>query len=152
MDYSQITDYLSIMASPVDADAATLLDNNVKLVLAMNHKVPPGALRTAPLALLHLPTSDSPFLPIPMAKLQTGVEAALPVIDAGGGVMVYCNRGRHRSVTMAAAILIAKGYTADEAMALIKHRRPAADPGIWYIKSRIRKFERDWRAKHPNGG
>lgn len=152
MDYSQITDYLSIMASPLDAHAEALRDKNVRLVLAMNHKTPPAAFRTAPLSLLHLPTSDSPFLPIPMSKLHQGVAAALPVIDSGGSVMVYCNRGRHRSVAMAAAILIAKGYTADEAMDLIKQQRPAADPRIWYIKSRIRKFEREWRAKHPTGG
>lgn len=152
MDYSQITDYLSIMASPTDAAAPALHDKNVKLVLAMNHKSPPASFQTQPLALLHLPTSDSPFLPIPMSKLHEGVKAALPVINSGGSVMVYCNRGRHRSVAMAAAILIAKGYSADEAMKLIKQQRPEADPGIWYIKSRIRKFEREWRAKQPDGG
>lgn len=152
MDYSQITDQLAIMASPVDAHAQFLRDNNIQLVLAMNHKTPPGAFNQAPISLKHLPTSDLPFLPIPMSKLHEGVEAALPVIERGGGVMVYCNRGRHRSVAMAAAILIAQGYSADEAMDLIKQRRPAADPRIWYIKSRIRKFEREWRAEHPNGG
>lgn len=147
MDYSQITDYLAIVASPVDEDAAELIARNVRLVLAMNHKRPPASLQKAPLALLHLPTSDSPFLPMPMEKLHQGVRAALPVIEDGGAVAVYCNRGRHRSVAMACCILIAKGYTADEAMALVKRQRPAADPGIFYIRWRIKKFEREWLEK-----
>lgn len=144
MDYSQITEMLAIVASPIESDAPELVDRGIRLVLAMNHKRPPASLGRPPLRLLHLPTSDSPFLPMPMDKLHAGVRAALPVIEAGDGVAVYCNKGRHRSVAMACCILIAQGYPAAEAMALVKQQRAAADPHIWYIRGRIRKFERQW--------
>lgn len=125
-----------------------LAELGVRLVLAMNHKLPPASLSHPPLQVLRLPTSDSPFLPMPMDKLHRGVEAALPVIERGQAVAVYCNRGRHRSVAMACCILIARGYGSDEAMALVKQKRAAADPGIFYIRHRIKKFEREWLATH----
>lgn len=145
MDYSQITPYLYIVASPVEEDGPLLAELGVRLVLAMNHKQPPASFSVPPLSVISLPTSDSPFLPMPMSKLFRGVEAALPVIEAGHAVAVYCNRGRHRSVAMACCILIAKGYSADEAMMLVKERRAAADPTIFYIKHRIKKFEKQWK-------
>ena len=45
---------------------------------------------------------------------------------------------------MACAILIARGYTAREAMERVKARRREADPNIWYIRRRIVRFENDW--------
>ena len=38
--------------------------------------------------------------------------------------------------------------SAVEAMALIVAKRPVADPHIFYIESRILKFEREWLAQH----
>ena len=72
---------------------------------------------------------------MPMEKLKKGVEAALPVIEEGHSVLVYCREGRHRSVAMACCILIAK---------LVKEKREKADPDAWHIQRRIRKFERQW--------
>ncbi len=34
---------------------------------------------------------------------------------------------------------------AEEAMRLVKDRRAAADPDVWYIQRRILKFEQEWR-------
>jgi hypothetical protein len=45
---------------------------------------------------------------------------------------------------MASAILIARGYTAKEAMQLIKQRRTVADPDAAHIRRQIRKFETYW--------
>ena len=56
--------------------------------------------------------------------------------------------GVHRSVAMATCILIAHGYTADEAMTLVVEQRPVADPYAPYIQSRIRKFEQSWQRRH----
>jgi len=76
-----------------------------------------------------------------------GVQAALPVIQSGGRVLTHCHRGRHRGVAMAAAILIAMGYSADEAMRLLRDRRAIAHPEAWYIRRQIQKFEKHWRAQ-----
>ena len=66
------------------------------------------------------------------------------VLDVGGRVLVYCRAGRHRSVAMGAAILIAQGHTPETAMRLIKQQRPISDPDIFYIRGRIFQFYRKW--------
>ena len=83
-----------------------------------------------------------------ITKLVNGVEAALPVIDNGDAVLVYCREGRHRSVAMAASVLIGCGLSADEAMEKIKSKRSKADPYAWHIQRRIRKFEQVWMREH----
>jgi hypothetical protein len=50
----------------------------------------------------------------------------------------------HRSVAQATYVLIAKGYSADDTMQLIKKKRAVADPDARYIQSRIRKFAIQW--------
>jgi len=66
------------------------------------------------------------------------------VIESGGAVLVHCKSGVHRSVAQAACVLIAMGYTADDAMQLIKEKRAVADPDARHIQSRIRKFANQW--------
>lgn len=144
MSVTAITDYLAIAAWPTAENITALRALNVHLVISMTNRVPPPELDEPPFRLLHLPTNDSPLRPIPMARLCTGVKAALPVIERGQGVAVHCSRGRHRSVAMACAILISQGYSAEAAMFLVKARREEADPTIWYIRRRIIKFERVW--------
>jgi len=100
---------------------------------------------------MRLPCFDSPLLPIPLFILRRGAAAAALVLDAGGRVLVYCRAGRHRSVAMAACILIARGMPADEAMDLIVASRPIADPHAVHIERRIRAFERDWVQRQRPG-
>ena len=110
--------------------------------------IPPAEVYTQPpFRMLRLRTFDSIFLPIPISKLMEGVEAAIPAMQAGESVLVYCREGRHRSVAMTAAILIALGLPADRAMQLIKDRRAVADPYAWHIQRRIRKFEEVWQRR-----
>ena len=146
MDISKITDQLYIAAHPKAEDAGAIRDLNVRLILNMIFIRPAKVYDQPPFRMLTLRTFDSIFLPIPISKLEKGVKAALPVIEAGNSVLVYCREGRHRSVAMAAAVLIGLGYSADQAMQLIKSQRAKADPYAWHIQRRIRKFEEVWRA------
>jgi protein tyrosine phosphatase (PTP) superfamily phosphohydrolase (DUF442 family) len=144
-DISQITDTLYISAWPQGDHAAEIKALGVRLILSMHWQRPAKTLGNPPVRLLWLPTIDFPLFPLPMNTLRRGVEAALPVIKRGEGVLVHCRAGVHRSVAMAACVLIATGLSAGEAMQLIKARRPIADPDIWYIQNRIRKFETEWQ-------
>jgi protein tyrosine phosphatase (PTP) superfamily phosphohydrolase (DUF442 family) len=148
MDISQITDQLFIAAQPKAEDADALRNLNVRLILNMIFLPPADIYRTPPFQMLTLRTFDSIFLPIPIGKLVKGVNAALPVMESGESVLVYCRQGRHRSVAMAAAVLIGGGYSADEAMQRIQSKRSQADPYAWHIQRRIRKFEQVWRQSH----
>ncbi|MFN8485308.1 MAG: dual specificity protein phosphatase [Anaerolineae bacterium] len=152
-DISQITDYLYVGEWPLGRDAEGLMARNIRLIVSMMRGPHPHGLSQAPLRLVELPTIDSPLTPIPLRVLFRGVEEALPVIFDGDAVLVHCRHGRHRSVAMACAILIAMGYTARDAMALVCERRSRADPYTWHIRRRIVAFERAWRDPNafPNG-
>ena len=145
MDISKITDQLYIAAHPKAEDVNAIRDMNVRLILNMIFIRPADIYRNPPFRMLTLRTFDSIFLPIPIGKLVRGVKAALPVIEGGESILVYCREGRHRSVAMAAAVLIGQGNSADEAMQLISLKRSKADPYAWHIQRRIRKFEEVWR-------
>lgn len=148
MDVSQITEQLFIAAHPKAEHADAILGMNVRLILNMIFIRPAEVYRQPPFQMLTLRTFDSIFLPIPIGKLIKGVQAALPVIEDGDGVLVYCREGKHRSVAMAAAVLIGCGYAADEAMEIITSKRSKADPYAWHIQRRIRKFEHTWIQDH----
>ena len=119
----------------------------VRLVLSMHWIRPTKMLGKPPVKLMWLPTIDKPFFPMPLRTLNRGVRAALPVIENGGSVLVHCKAGVHRSVAQAACVLIGMGYTADDAMDLIKEKRAVADPDAGYIQKRIRKFESQWQSQ-----
>jgi len=146
MDLSSITPDLFIGTTPVEQDYPRLRELGVRLVINMRLEHPPRPdLHPAPLKFLWLPTVDIPLLPIPIFLLKRGARAALDTIRSGGKVYAHCAGGRHRGVAMGAAVLIAQDYSPQEAMALIKARRPLADPDIFYIRSRILRFARLWQ-------
>ncbi|HLE30197.1 MAG TPA: dual specificity protein phosphatase [Anaerolineales bacterium] len=146
MDISQITDYLFVGARPEAQHAGQLGALDVRLIISMcGEQRPPEAFSRPPLSVLWLRTYDTFLTPIPVRKLMEGVRAALPVIEDGGRVLAHCHRGRHRSAAMGAAILIAMGHSAEEAMQLLRDRREAAEPQAWYIRRQIKKFEKHWQ-------
>ena len=145
MDYSKITDNLFIGDTPCKDEYDFLRNLGVRLVINMRYDRRPAIdLHQPPLDFLWLRTFDSPVLPIPIRTMMRGVHAALETIREGGKVYTHCVRGRHRGVAMGAAILIALGYDPDEAIELIKVRRPIADPDVFYIHRRIHRFARAW--------
>ncbi len=152
MNYSQITDDLYVGTTPSQADYERLRRLGVRLVINMRfvHGQRPRAGNPS-MEYMRLRTFDSPLLPIPIAALVRGAQAAIEVLHRGGKVYAHCSRGRHRGVAMTAAILIARGLSADEAISLIKQKRAEADPEAGYIKRRILLFEQRWRERSPRG-
>lgn len=126
-------------------DYEILDDLGVRLVINMRLERPPFRdIFNTGLDFVWLPTLDIPLLPISIRLLKRGVKAALDIIENGGRVYTHCAEGIHRSVAMGAAILIAQGYSAKDAMQLIKTNRPQADPYRWYIRQRIMRFAQAW--------
>ncbi len=147
-EYSQITDNLYIAAWPTGEDYDVLRDLGVRLVINMDWVPADEKLNVAPLKILALTEIDTPLTPMKTENIWKGVNYAQRIFDEGGAVMVYCKGGIHRSVVMACCILVSLGYSAEEAMALVKERRPVADPYTDHFKSRILKFEEEWNAKN----
>jgi len=149
VDASQITEQIYIAAHPKARHSEQVLAWNVSLVICMIFHPPPVVYWRDPFRLVWLPNFDSPHLPISLSMLKKGTREALPVIRDGKSVMIYCREGRHRSVAMTCCALIGLGYSADDAIKLVKEKRRVADPEVWYIQERIRKFEQTWQASIP---
>jgi protein tyrosine phosphatase (PTP) superfamily phosphohydrolase (DUF442 family) len=126
LNISRITEYLYVAALPNAEYAAEISKLNVRLVINMIFIMPAKVYQKPPFHMLTLRTFDSIS------------------IQNGESVLIYCRQGRHRSVAMASTILIAKGYSADDAMRLVSSRREAADPYAWHIQRQIRKFGKIW--------
>lgn len=145
MNFSQITPHLFIGSMPNAADYEHLRDLGVRLVLNMRFaRKLPSDVTNPPIEVLWLRTFDSPFTPMPFQKILQGTQRALEVIREGGKIYSHCAKGRHRSVVMGAAILIAQGHSPEAAMHLIKEKRPVSDPDIFYVKRRIFDFAHQW--------
>jgi len=147
VDYSNITEELLVGTTPTVTDYDLLRSLGVGLVINMRfERRPYPDLHEPPLKFLWLPTVDWPLLPIPIGMLRRGAQLALETIQAGKRVFTHCAGGRHRGVAMGAAVLVARGYAAEEAMRLIASRRKVADPQAFYIRSRILRFAQQWQA------
>ena len=146
IDLSLIIEGLFVSDWPDEADAPVLAARGIRLLLSMHWRRPAPVYRRPPFSTVWLPTIDTPITPMPLSALRAGVLAALPVLERGEGVLAHCVFGRHRGVAMACCVLIGLGRSAEEAMALADERRAVADPYVWYIRSRIEAFERDWRS------
>ena len=146
MNYSKITEELLVGTTPAVEDYELLREMGVGLVINMRiERRPYPDLHTSPIKLLWLPTIDWPLFPIPISLLKRGALQALETIQAGRKVFTHCAGGRHRGVAMGAAVLIARGFDAEEAMQLISSRREVADPQAYYIRNRILHFAQKWQ-------
>lgn len=144
-NFSNITDDLFIGTTPLVSDYDGLRELGIRLIINMRlTRSPYPDPHHTPIRLLWLRTIDSPFFPIPIAKLMFGAQAALDTIQAGGKVYVHCAYGRHRGVAMGSCVLIAQGYRPEDAMKLVSERRLIADPDAYYIRARIMQFARQW--------
>lgn len=66
---------------------------------------------------------DSGDLPDPR-EIDDLANRVVEALDAGGNVLVHCQAGINRSNLVAAAALMKKhGYTAEDAIALLRHKR-----------------------------
>ncbi len=147
-DITQITPQLFVASEMSERDLPRIEELGCALVISMiGQREPEPRLGAPGRELVWLRAYDNFFTPIPLRKLFEGVAKALPLMEQGQKVLVFCREGKRRSVTMAAAILIAAGYSAQAAMDLLKSKRQVANPMYFYVRHRIRKFERHWRRR-----
>jgi len=148
IDISKVTDtlYVGSKIGKEHADELKLL--KFDLIISMIGQMAPDEIYSLPpFKTLWIRTYDSFFTPISIRKLLTGVEAALPIIQNKGKVLVFCLQGRRRSIIMSAAILISTGLTGEQAAELLITSRKVADPRRWYVRWQIGKFEKFWNRK-----
>jgi len=145
--FSAITDEIFVGGRPDSSDADALRRLNPALIISMLGGNPPASVLALGVPVLSLSTRDNLLFPIPIQRLEQGVQAALPVVRGGSRVLVYCRQGRHRSVALAVCLLIALGQSSADAADLVRAKRAQADPRAWHIWRRILAFERSWAAR-----
>jgi protein tyrosine phosphatase (PTP) superfamily phosphohydrolase (DUF442 family) len=140
LNMSWITPYLAVGGRILPQDIHRLATAGVTRVVdtRSEHKDDEGALSAAGIALLYLPTPDT--YPLTLQELETGARWVNQQIADGQRVLIHCEHGVGRSVLLTAAALVARGMSADAAMALIMRKRWQAAPNHRQMR-RLQEFE-----------
>ncbi len=101
-----------------------------------------AVLREHGITLLHLPTVDSRAVSQDM--LEDGVAWVNQQLADGGRVYIHCAHGIGRSVLLACCVLVSMGYSAQDALRLVKQKRHLAAPNQEQLNALV-EFARRWR-------
>ena len=107
------------MACPVMDDEEWLREQGVASLVSLTLTPPSIGFR-----ILHVPIPDmhSPSV----TQLRAAVDFIRAAWDEGGGVAVHCGAGIGRTGTVLAAVLVAEGADAQEAIAEVRAVRPGS--------------------------
>ena len=145
LDYSVVAEHLMVGKTPHSHDYPMLRQHGVRLIINMQleHYAWSAHSRSG-IRTLWVPTIDWWLFPIYPWYVMSAVRRALAVIEQGGTVYCHCRQGRHRSILLAACILIAQGNTVAQTMTTLKQSRAVADPEAPHIYRSIRAFAARW--------
>jgi len=143
LDFSRITDNLFVGRTPYGKDYEVLKGLGVNLVINMRAEWPSGFISRQRLVQeVWVPSVDNRFVPFNQERLVLAARQAVQEIHNGGKVYVYCRKGRHRSVVMAACILILLGQSTRVLSKLISKQRPIADLHAVQVATAIALFDK----------
>lgn len=123
-----IDDEIAGMARPYGRDESLwpwLADKGIALVVSLT-TAPPDAnvLAAQGIDLLHIPVSD--FSPPAPEDIERFLERARFYRHEKKAIVVHCGAGIGRTGTMIACYLVDKGMKPDEAIALVRKKRPGS--------------------------
>jgi len=81
------------------------------------------------------------------AQMEEGVDWVLDHIAEGGRAFLHCEHGVGRGPLMTCAVLVAQGYTAPQALRIVRKARWQALPNDRQLAALL-DFERTWRTQH----
>jgi protein tyrosine phosphatase (PTP) superfamily phosphohydrolase (DUF442 family) len=94
---------------------------------------------------------DDDFQPKAPELFERGVKFALTALDVPGSkLLIHCAAGVHRAPMMTLAILVALGWTLEDAIETIEARRPVVDFPDVYVES-VKRYLRKAEAKKKLG-
>jgi hypothetical protein len=135
LNLTWITDDLAAGGSVRPRDYSKLRDIGVTAVIDLRAEAQDDAekLRQVGIELLYLPTPDrySPTI----EKLASGVRWTEERLAAGGKVFAHCEHGVGRGPLMVGCVLISRGYSASDAIEILRDRRWQSAPNDRQIET-----------------
>jgi protein tyrosine phosphatase (PTP) superfamily phosphohydrolase (DUF442 family) len=120
--FSQVNENLYVGPQYKANGLRHMKQNGINAVVNMRIEYDDAALGLAPEHYCYLPTIDDSA---PSEEhLDMGIAFIHGIINSGGKVYIHCGAGVGRAPTMAAAYLVSKGYTLDDALNTIRKARP----------------------------
>lgn len=146
LNYSQVTPQIAVGGAFRKRQIKRLRERGVTAVVDCRQEArdDPTALAAAGIQLLHLPTPDRHGFTYD--QLHEGVEWVLEHTAHGGQAFLHCEHGVGRGPLMACAVLVAQGYTAPEALRIVRSARWQALPNDRQLAALL-AFEGEWRAR-----
>jgi protein-tyrosine phosphatase len=128
LDISWIAPDWAVGAAPSPTALAQLRASGITSVLDLRAEadVDASAFAAHSLHLRHIPVPDGQAPS--QEQLAEATTWVLQEIAAGRRVLICCQAGSGRSVTVACALLMAMGYPLSQTLPLIFRRRPVANP------------------------
>ncbi|MHB8674743.1 MAG: protein-tyrosine phosphatase family protein [Candidatus Limnocylindrales bacterium] len=138
-DLSWIVDDLAVGSRVLPSEWPAIARSRIGAVVDCRAEArdPAQLLENLGIAFLHLPTVDSGAFNL--WQVVQGVDWIEQQRAARRRVLVHCQHGKGRSVLVAAAALTRRGMSAEEALALIRARRPIVTPTPGQI-ARLREY------------
>ena len=150
LNYSDVTPRLAVGGAFRTRQIKDLSSRGVTAVVdcRLEAEDDAAALAAAGIQFLHVPTLDRHGFSY--AQLQEGVEWVLDQISAGGRAFLHCEHGVGRGPLMACAVLVAQGYSAPEALRIVRSGRWQALPNDRQLAVLL-DFEQKWTQRRIDG-
>lgn len=151
LNYSEITPQLAVGGAFRNSQIKSLKHRGVTAVVDCRLEAAddPAALGQAGIQFLHLPTLDRHAFTYD--QLHAGVDWVLDHVSTGGRAFLHCEHGVGRGPLMACAVLVAQGYSAPEALHIVRSARWQALPNDRQLAALL-SFEQEWRRNRSNTG
>lgn len=128
-DLHWLTDQVAVGGCfPIEQAAELATGHRIQAVVDLREEAcdDEEQLRSAGIALLHLPTPD--LEPPTAAMLDRGVQFVREKAAKGSRVLIHCQHGIGRSPLLALCVLVDQGWAPIDALAHAKERREAVSP------------------------
>jgi protein-tyrosine phosphatase len=144
LNYTDITPQLAVGGAFRKRQIKRLKQRGVTAVVdcRLEAEDDPEALKLAGIQFLHLPTLDRHGFTY--EQLHEGVDWVLDHIAHGGRAFMHCEHGVGRGPLMACAVLVGQGYSAPEALRIVRTARWQALPNDRQLAALL-NFEAMWR-------
>jgi hypothetical protein len=149
LNYSDVTPHLAVGGAFRKRQIKRLKHHGVTAVVDCRLEAADDAeaLRQAGIQFLHLPTLDRHGFTY--EQLHEGVDWVLDHIANGGRAFMHCEHGVGRGPLMTCAVLVAQGYSAPEALRIVRSGRWQALPNDRQLAALL-NFEREWTSQRRN--